>query len=274
MSVEFEDQDLSGAVFWGVYLRNARFRDVDFTGVRTHHVLLRDVEFDGPIDHLVVNGVDVTDYVNQHDPWQPLRGMAEPARPRVFGRSWAAFTSAWDDLISEVAALPPLEATVSVDGEWSFVQTLRHLLFVADKWILGPMTDRAWSPLGLPNSGSADHDWPDIDPTPIRPSTRCSPSGPISRLRCRRSPPPSTVGGWPTPSPSWRTARSQSWTAGTPSSRSPSSTSATPDATSTNSTAEAVDVGAPAGRHVGQPRRRSGCWLRHRRPNDVGDGLG
>ncbi len=164
MSVEFEDHDLSGAVFWGVYLRNARFRDVDFTGVRTHHVLLHDVEFDGPIDQLVINGVDVTDYVNQLDPWQPLRGMAEPAEAEGVRRSWAAFTSAWGDLISEVAALPPLEATVSVDGEWSFVQTVRHLLFVADKWILGPMTDQTWSPLGLPNSGSADHGWPDIAP--------------------------------------------------------------------------------------------------------------
>ena len=164
MSVEFEDQDLSGAVFWGVYLRDARFRDVDFTGARTHHVVLRDVEFDGPIDHLVVNGVDVTDYVNEHDPWQPLRGMTEPATVEGVRESWAAFTSAWDDLIVEVSALPPSHTTASVDGEWSFVQTLRHLLFVADKWILGPMTDRAWSTLGLPNSGSVDFDWPGIDP--------------------------------------------------------------------------------------------------------------
>ena len=165
MTTEFEDQDLTGASFWGVYLRNARFRDVDFTGVRTHHVLLHDVELDGSIDRLVVNGVDVTDYVNRHDPWQPLRTMTEPATADEVRQSQAAFTQAWDDVVGEVAALPTASATTSIDGEWSFVQTLRHLLFVADKWILGPLTDRSWSPLGLPNTGSAELDWPDIDPT-------------------------------------------------------------------------------------------------------------
>lgn len=165
MTVEFEDRDLSGAVFWGVYLRDARFRDVDFTGVRTHHVLLRDVEFDGSIDKLVINGVDVTDYVNRHDPWQPLRGMTEPATADEIRQSLDGFTKAWDDLIAYARALPSQRLTVSVDGEWSFVQTLRHLLFVADKWILGPLTDQAWSPLGLPNTGSVDFGWPGIDPT-------------------------------------------------------------------------------------------------------------
>ncbi len=165
MTIDFEDQDLCGAVFWGVYLRNARFRDVDFTGVRTHHVVLRDVEFDGAIDKLVVNGVDVTDYVNQRDPWQPLRDMTEPSTADQVRQSLAGLTTTWDELIAEVSALPRSLISASVSGEWSFVQTLRHLLFVGDKWILGPLSDRHWSPLGLPNSGSVGFDWPDIDPT-------------------------------------------------------------------------------------------------------------
>lgn len=165
MAPEFEDQDLSDAIFWAVDLRRTRFRDVDFTGVRTQHVILCDVEFDGTIDSVVINGVDVTDYVNRHDPWQPLRSMQEPVTADEVRRSWTAFTQAWDDTIAQALTLPAALCAVSVDGEWSFTETLRHLLFVADKWVLGPVAGGAWSPIGLPNSGSADFDWPNIDPT-------------------------------------------------------------------------------------------------------------
>ena len=169
MTIEFEDRDLAGAVFWGVDLRDARFRDVDFSGVRTQHIRLVDVGLDGSIDRLVVNGVDVTDFVNRHDPWQPLRSLLEPATADEVRRAWPAFTRAWDDLVADALSRPVVELSASVDGQWSFIETLRHLVFVADKWILGPLSDATWSPLGLPNTGSAGFPWPGID-------LRCAPT--------------------------------------------------------------------------------------------------
>ena len=52
---------------------------------------------------------------------------------------------------------------MSVNGEWSYVQTLRHLLLATDKWFGAPILGRGFDPLGLPNSGSTDFPWPDLD---------------------------------------------------------------------------------------------------------------
>ena len=43
---EFEGQDLSDAVFWGVNLRDSRFRDVDLSGASISHARLIDVSID------------------------------------------------------------------------------------------------------------------------------------------------------------------------------------------------------------------------------------
>ena len=89
MAQEFED-DLAGAVFWGANLRGARFRDVDLTGTRISHAWVVDVEIDALVERLVVNGVDVTDHVNAHDPWYPVRTMLRPADPAAMRATWAA----------------------------------------------------------------------------------------------------------------------------------------------------------------------------------------
>jgi hypothetical protein len=53
----------------------------------------------------------------------------------------------------------------SVGGEWSFVDTLRHLVFAMDKWFTLPILgDEQFHPVGLPNTGSADFGWPGLDP--------------------------------------------------------------------------------------------------------------
>src|SRR6478609_2487135 len=69
---EFEG-DLAGAVFWGADLRGARFRDVNLTDVEISHAWLVNVDIDALIEKVVINGVDVTDYVSERDQWHPLR---------------------------------------------------------------------------------------------------------------------------------------------------------------------------------------------------------
>ena len=75
--------DLTAAVFWGADLRGARFRDVNLTDVTISHARLVDVEIDAFIDRVVVNGVDVTAFVNEHDPWYPLRSVLRVSIPRA-----------------------------------------------------------------------------------------------------------------------------------------------------------------------------------------------
>ncbi|MGB8859212.1 MAG: DinB family protein [Ilumatobacteraceae bacterium] len=162
MPEEFEG-DLAGAVFWGADLTGARFRDVNLTDASISHAWLVNVEIDALVDHLVINGVDVTAYVNERDPWYPLRAMLTPTTPQDMGATWAALDERWATTIAGALALPPGALDESVDGEWSFVQTLRHLVFAMDKWFTVPVLGEGFSPIGLPNSGSVDFPWPGLD---------------------------------------------------------------------------------------------------------------
>jgi len=161
MPQEFEG-DLTGAVFWGADLRGARFRDVNLTDVEISHAWLVNVDIDALVEKVVINGVDVTDYVNERDPWYPLRAMLRPSDPEGMRAAWAALEDEWADTIARALALPEAKLHESVNDEWSFVQTLRHLVFAMDKWFTAPILGEGFHPIGLPNSGSVDFPWPDL----------------------------------------------------------------------------------------------------------------
>jgi hypothetical protein len=162
MPEEFEG-DLAGAVFWGADLTGARFRDVNLTRAAISHALLVDVSIDAFVDGLVVNGVDVTAYVNERDPWHPLRAMLRPSNPHDMRATWAALEAEWAKTGARARALPEQRLHESVDGEWSFVETLRHLVFAMDKWFTAPILGESFHPSGLPNTGSVDFPWPGLD---------------------------------------------------------------------------------------------------------------
>jgi uncharacterized damage-inducible protein DinB len=126
-----------------------------------HNVWLTDVTVDGLVDRLVINGVDVTDYVNERDPWQPLRGMLRPTDSSGMAATCAELERVWQELITEARLLGDEAVHASVDGEWSLAQTLRHLVFAIDKWFSLPLDGaEQFHPIGLPNTGSADQTWP------------------------------------------------------------------------------------------------------------------
>jgi hypothetical protein len=163
MAEEFEYRDLSDSVFWAVDLRRATFRDVDLSGASISHAVLDGVTIDAKIDRLVINGVDVTDYVNERDRWYPLRAMIRAADPEGGRAAWAALEQAWAATIARADRLTDAQRHERVDGEWSFVETLRHLLFAMDKWFTAPILGEGFHPIGMPNSGSVDFPWPGID---------------------------------------------------------------------------------------------------------------
>ena len=166
MRQEFQDQDLTDSVFWGVYLKNVYFRDADFTGSTMFHVLLKDVAIDGGIDRLVINGVDVTDVVNQGDRWYPLRSMLTPKDSAAAIEAWDLLEARWADALTRADALTDEQRRQSVDGEWSFIETIRHLVMAMDKWFTLPVLGQAeMHPIILPNGGSNDYPWPGRDIT-------------------------------------------------------------------------------------------------------------
>ena len=162
MPEEFEG-DLAGAVFWGADLSGARFRDVNLTGARISHAWLVNVDIDALVDTVVINGVDVTAYVNERDPWYPLRAMLRPVNPEGMRAAWTALEDEWANTIGRAQALPDEALHQSVNDEFSFVQTLRHLVFAMDKWFTAPILGGPFHPIGLPNSGSVAFPWPGLD---------------------------------------------------------------------------------------------------------------
>jgi DinB superfamily/Pentapeptide repeats (8 copies) len=162
MPEEFEG-DLAGAVFWGADLTGARFRDVNLTDAKISHAWVVNVDIDAVVENVVINGVDVTAYVNERDAWYPLRGMLRPSDPETMRATWAALEAEWAKTISRAQALRETALYESVNDEFSFVQTLRHLVFAMDKWFTAPILGAGFDPIGLPNSGSVDFPWPGLD---------------------------------------------------------------------------------------------------------------
>ncbi len=162
MGQEFEG-DLQDAEFWGADLRGALFRDVNFTGARITHAWLVDMEVDAFVDGLVINGVDVTAFVNENDRWYPLRSVLNVTDPQSMREAWVALREAWTAMIERARRLPDETLHRSVDSEWSLVQTLRHLVMATDKWFAAPVLGDRFHSLGMPNTGSVDFPFPGID---------------------------------------------------------------------------------------------------------------
>ena len=155
----FERVDLTGAELSYVDLSRARFRDVDLTGVVMRGVELVDVQVDGEIHHLVVNGVDVAPLVEAElDRRDPDRARMRPTTPDGFREAWDIVERLWDGTVARARGLAPGLLHESVDGEWSFIETLRHLAFATDAWVrravLGDPSP--WDPLDLPWDGMPD----------------------------------------------------------------------------------------------------------------------
>ena len=111
----------------------------------------------------MINGVDVTAYVNERDPWYPLRAMLTPTTPDDMRATWAALEAESAKTIARAQALPEAKSHESVNNEFSFVETLRHLVFAMDKWFTAPVLDETFHPMGLPNKGSLTFPWPVLD---------------------------------------------------------------------------------------------------------------
>lgn len=149
----FERVDFTGARFQTSDFSNAEFRAVDFSGVVMRSVDLINVDITGSIENLVINGVDVGPYVEAElDRRDPLRVKMRPETPAGFREAWDIVEELWRDTVDRAQRLAPELLNESVDGEWSFIETLRHLVFATDagvgRCIVGDTSP--WHPLGLP----------------------------------------------------------------------------------------------------------------------------
>lgn len=112
----------------------------------------KDVYLGGDFGRVVVNDVDVTAYVDAElDRTEPNRVLArEASMPDEFRAAWDAIEATWAATVEQARDLPEDLLHERVDDEWSFVETLRHLLYASDKWLGAPVLeeDAPYHPLG------------------------------------------------------------------------------------------------------------------------------
>ena len=165
----FDRVDLSGAQLRSVDMAGAQFRAVDLSGVVMRGVELVNVDIYGEIMNVMVNGVDIGPLVDAElNRRYPSRAKMRPADPAGFAEAWDVLERLWGQTVERARRLPPDLLHESVGGEWSFIETLRHLVFATDSWIrrviLGDPSP--WDPLGLP--------WDEMPDTPGVPRDRAA----------------------------------------------------------------------------------------------------
>jgi hypothetical protein len=163
----FERTDLSGALLRSVDLAGARLHGVNLTGAVLRGVELVNVDIYGEIENVSINGVDIWPLVDAElNRRYPDRAKMRPVDPAGFVVAWDLLERLWDGTVDRARRLPPKMLHESVDDEWSFIETLRHLVGASDCWvnraILGDPAP--WHELSLP--------WDEMPDTPVMPRDR------------------------------------------------------------------------------------------------------
>jgi DinB family protein len=140
-------------------LRRARFVRSDLSGVVMRGVDVTGMDIDAPWlleegGSLFLNGVDVAPYVDAElDRRFPGRAARKADDPAGLRAAWEALQDTWARTLERAAALPPGSLDEQVDGEWSFAQTLRHLVMATDVWLLKAVlgVEQPYHPVGQAN---------------------------------------------------------------------------------------------------------------------------
>lgn len=156
---ESDPESLRSRTFKNRTLRESRFIGCDLGDVVVRGSDVAGLEIDSPWllegdTKLLVNGVDVVPLVDaelsRRFPGRELRGAADPDGLRA---AWEVLERTWAATLDRVAAMPAGTVDASVDDEWSFAQTLRHLVMATDTWLGKAILEKEqpYHPIGLPN---------------------------------------------------------------------------------------------------------------------------
>lgn len=143
-----------------VRLRGRALRSRDLRGASIANSWIDGMRIDGEFEHLWVNDVDVAAFVQGVlDERQPelviVRDMQTADEYRA---AWERLEAMWAATVERVQAMPDGTADRRVRGEWSFTETLRHLVFATDCWLRAAMQGRsdAFHPWGINHTEMGD----------------------------------------------------------------------------------------------------------------------
>jgi DinB superfamily/Pentapeptide repeats (8 copies) len=141
-----DDLDLSNVHLHGANLGGSRFTDAYLCGA---HI-------SGDIEGLRVNDVDIEPLVRAElDRRFPDRVKLRATDSEGLREAWSMLEDLWSTTTERASRLPEELQVQRVGGEWSFVETLRHLICATDCWLFRAilLTPRPYHPWGLLWSG-------------------------------------------------------------------------------------------------------------------------
>lgn len=148
-----DDLDLSGVHLHGAFLEGAKLTDAS----------LRGADISGYIDGLRVNDVDIEPLVRAElDRRFPERVKLRAGDIKGLRDAWSMLEGHWTETTERASRLPLELQSRRVEGEWSFVETLRHLILATDCWLFRAvhLVRHPYHPWGL--------GWGGIDPALAR----------------------------------------------------------------------------------------------------------
>ena len=153
----------------GPSLAGARIEDADFSGARLHapnfegakitDVWFHGADISGDLDGLRLNGVEVAPLVMAElDRLYPERVLLRATKPRELAEAWDMIERTWQVTVVRARELPPQYLLERVDDEWSFIETIRHLVMATDIWLRRMIKgiERPYHPWGLAGSWLRD----------------------------------------------------------------------------------------------------------------------
>ena len=158
MTAEYANTDrFRGARIHLCDLAGLEIRDCEVSGLKIVDCYGSGVYLGGDFERLVVNDVDVTTYVEAElDRQHPARALArDAASAEDYRAAWEVIETLWEATLVRARLLPEATLHERVDGEWSFVETQRHLLFASDAWLGNAVLEEEgpYHPLGFPAGG-------------------------------------------------------------------------------------------------------------------------
>src|SRR4051794_4496775 len=131
-----EHSSFTGARMDDVDFSNARLHSPNFEGAKITDAWFYGADISGDLEGLRLNGVEVAPLVTAElERLFPERAKLRATDPEDFADAWTMLEEIWEATAVRARALPDDVLDKRVDGEWSFIETLRHLVSATDCWL-------------------------------------------------------------------------------------------------------------------------------------------
>ena len=127
--------DLSGRDIGRINLVGSRVRGLWLANAKVTGAWMENADVWGDFEGLRMNGVEVAPLIDAElKKRHPILARNDSRSADALRGGVEEVYALWDDLERRVAALDESQLHERVDDEWSFVETMRHLIYATDCW--------------------------------------------------------------------------------------------------------------------------------------------